>query len=116
MHSSDLIVILRKGSHSTATQLRVGPLCEPSFLEVLLARGLTFWVRTRAPQPLATHFGSVSTFLSYHARGSSLGVAPSWVVSVPGSPNGGVGTSRVRLLPTGTKTVVLKPPFSFSLS
>jgi len=39
-------------------------------------------------------------------------VALSWVVSVPGSPSGGVGTSRVRLPPTGTRTMALKPPFS----
>ena len=67
---------------------------------------------THAPQPLVTRPGSVSTFLSYHARGSPLGVALSWVVSVPGSPSGGVGTSRVRLPPTGTRTMALKPPFS----
>jgi len=29
-----------------------------------------------------------------------------------GSPSGGVGTSRVRLPPTGTRTMALKPPFS----
>jgi len=69
-------------------------------------------VPTHAPQSLVTRPGSVSTFLSYHARGSPLGVALSWVVSVPGSPSGGVGTSRVRLPPTGTKTMALKPPFS----
>jgi len=73
-------------------------------------------VPTHAPQLLVTHLGSVSTFLSYNARGSPLGVALSWVVSVPGFPNGGVGTSRVRLLPTSARTEALKPPFSFSLS
>ena len=30
---SDLIIILRRGSHSAATQLRVNPLCGPSFLQ-----------------------------------------------------------------------------------
>jgi len=72
---------------------------------------MTFWVPTHAPQPLVTLLGSVSTFLSYHARGSPLDVALSWVVSVPGSPSGGVGTSRVKLPPTGTRTMALKPPF-----
>jgi len=112
--SSDLIVILRRGSLSAATQLRVIPLCEPSFLEVLLARGVTSWVPTHAPQPLVTHLGSVSTFLSYHARGSPLGVASSWVVSVSGFPNGGVGTSRVRLPPTCTTTYGFQATFLFS--
>jgi len=69
-------------------------------------------VPTHAPQPLVTRLGSVSTFLSHHACGSSLGVALSWVVSVPGSPSGGMGTSRVRLPPTGTRTTALKPPSS----
>jgi len=86
---------------------------KPSFLEVLLARGVTSWVPTHAPQPLVTHLGSVSTFLSYHARGSPLGVASSLVVFVSGFPSGGVGTSRVRLPPTGTRTMALKPPFSY---
>ena len=76
------------------------------------AQRVTFWVPTNAPQPLVTRPGSVSTFLSYHARGSPLSVALSWVVSVLGSPSGGVGTSRVRLPLTGTRTMALKPPFS----
>ena len=87
-------------------------MCKSSSLEVHLARGMTFWVPTHAPQPLVIHPGSVSTLLSYHARGSPLGVALSWVVSAPGSPSGGMGTSRVRLLSTGTRTMALKPPFS----
>ena len=110
--SSDLIVILRRGPHSAVTQLRVIPLCESSFFEVHLAQGVTFWVPTHAPLLLVTHLGSVSTFLSYHAHGSTLDVASSWVISVPGSPSGGVGTSRVRLPPTGTRAMALKPPFS----
>ena len=73
---------------------------------------MTFGVPTHAPQPLVTRPGGVSTFLSYHARGSPLGVALSRVVSIPGSPSGGVGTSRVKLPPTGTRTMALKPPFS----
>ena len=61
MCSSDLIVILRRGPHSTVTQLRVIPLCESSFLNVHLVKGVTFWVPTHAPQLLVTHLGRVST-------------------------------------------------------
>ena len=64
--SSDLIVILRRGSLSDVTQLRVIPSREPSLLEVLLTRGVTSWVSNHAAQALVTHFESVSTFLSYH--------------------------------------------------
>jgi len=39
--SSDLIATLRGGPYSAVTQLRVNPSCKPSFLEVLLARGVT---------------------------------------------------------------------------
>ena len=77
----------------------VGP---PSF-EVLLARGVTFWVPTHALQSLVTRPGGVCTFLSYHARGSPLVIALSWVVSVPGSPN------------TSTRTYGLEATFLFSL-
>jgi len=73
---------------------------------------MTFRVPTHAPQPLVIRPGSVSTLLSYHARGSPLGVALSWVVSALGSPSGGMGTLRVRLLSTGTRTMALKLPFS----
>ena len=77
-----------------------------------LRRGVIFWVPTHAPQPLISCPGSVYTFLSYHARGSPLGVTLPWVVSVPGSPSGGVGASWVRLPPTSTRTMALRPPFS----
>jgi len=110
--SSDLTAALHRGPHSAVTQLRVIPLCESSFLKVHLAWGMTLWVPTHVPQPLVIRPESVSTFLSYHARNSPLGVALSWVVSAPGSPIGGMGTSRVRLLSTGTRTMALKPPFS----
>ena len=112
--SSDLIATLRGGPYSAITQLRVNPSCQPSFLKVLLARGVTFWVPTCAPQPLVAHLGGVSTFLSYHACGSPLGVASSWVVSVPGFPSSGVGTSRVRLPPNGTRTYGFEATFFFS--
>ena len=46
--------------------------------------GVTFWVPTHAPQVSATHPRSVSTFLSHHAPGSSLGMTLSWVVTIPG--------------------------------
>ena len=107
----DLIVILCEGSHSAVTQLRVNPLCESSILEVHLARGVNFWAPTHAPQTRVTRPGGVYAFLSYHARGSPLVVALSWVVSVPGSPSSGVGTSRVRLPPTGTRTYGLEATF-----
>ena len=84
MCSSDLIAILRRGPYSAVTQPKDIPSCKSSFLEVHLAQGVTFWVPTHAPQPLVTRPGSLSTFPSYHAHGSPLGVALSWVVSVPG--------------------------------
>ncbi len=59
---SDLIVILCGGPHSAVTHLMVNPLCDSSFLEVHLARGVTFWVPTHAPQARVTHPGGVSTF------------------------------------------------------
>jgi len=89
----------------------------PPSCEVLLARGVTFWVPTNAPQSLVTRFGGVSTFLSYHARGSPLIMPLSWVVSVPGYPSSGMDTSRVRftpysgLPPTGTRTYGLETTF-----
>jgi len=83
-----------------------------SFLEVHLARGVTFWVPTHAPQPLVTRPGSVSTFLSYYAHGSPLAWPSPGSYLSQGFPRGGVGTSRVRLPPTGTRTMALKPPFS----
>ena len=82
--SSDLIVILRGGPYNAVTQLRDIPSCKSSFFKVHLAQGVTFWVPTHAPQPLVTRPGSVSTFLSYHAHGSPLGVVLSGVVSVTG--------------------------------
>ena len=113
--SSVLIVILCRGPHSAVTQLRVNPLCESSFLEVHLARGVTFWALTHALQSLVTRPGGVSTFLSYHTRGSPLVIAFSWVVFIPGSPSSGVGTSRVRIPPIGARTYGLEATFFFSL-
>jgi len=110
-----LIVILCGGPHSAVTQLRVNPLCESSFLEVHLALGVTCWVSTHAPQSLVTCPGGVSTFLSYHARGSPLVMALSWVVSIPGSPSSGGGTSRVRIPPIGARTYGLEATLFFSL-
>ena len=64
----------------------LGTFCRVSspLLEVSLAQGVTFWVPTHAPQVSTTSPGSVSIFLSHHASGSSLGVTPSWVVTIPG--------------------------------
>jgi len=83
MRSSDLTAILYGGPYSAVTQLRDIPSCKSSFLEVHLAQGVTFWVPTHAPQPLVSRPGSVSTFLSHYAHGSPLGMALSWVVSIP---------------------------------
>jgi len=93
---SDLIVTLRGGPYNVITQLRDNPSCKSPLLGVHLRKGVIFWVPTHAPQPQISCPRSVPTFLSYHARGSPLGV----------------GTSRVRLPLTGTRTVALKPPFS----
>ena len=82
------------GPYSIVTQLRDS--VSPPSWSAYGTKGVTFWVPTQAPQPLVTRLGSVSTFLSYHARGYPLGL----------------GTSRVRLPLTGTITVALKPPFS----
>ena len=109
--SSDLNTALLREPYSAVTQLRVIPLCESSFLEVHLARGVTFWVPTHAPNYLVTYFESVSAFLSYPAPGypgrdlpleSYLSQRRLW---------GGRGTSRVRLLYTDAITMALKPPF-----
>jgi len=81
---SDLTATPRGRPYNAVTQLREIPACKSSFLEVHLARGVTTWVPTHVPQLLVTRPGSVSVFLSYHAQGSPLGVALSWVVSVPG--------------------------------
>jgi len=79
---------------------------------VHLAREVTSGVPTHAPQPLVTRPGSVSTFLSHHAHGSPRAWPSHGSYRSRGSPWGGMGTSRVRLLPTGTRTVALKPSFS----
>ena len=81
---SDLTAIPRGKPYHAVTQLRETPTCKSSFSGVHLVRGVTNWVPTHASQLLVTHSGSVSTFLLYHAHGSPLGVALSWVVSVPG--------------------------------
>ena len=69
----------------------------PPFSKCIWCKGVTFWVPTHVPQPLVTRPGSVSTFLSYHAHGSPLGVALSWFVSVLGVSQRGRGyfTSQV---------------------
>ena len=72
---SDLTATPRGRPYDAVTQLREIPACKSSFLEVHLAQGVTTWVPTHAPQPLATRLGSVSAFLSYHTHGLPLGVA-----------------------------------------
>jgi len=86
--SSDLTVTLRGGPYSVVTQLRDNPSCKSPLPGVHLRKGVILWVPTHAPQPIFSCSGSVYTFFSYHARDSPLGV----------------GTSRVRLLPTGART------------
>jgi len=95
---SDLIVILCEGSHSAVTQLRVNPLCESSFLEVHLARGVTFWVPTHAPQTRVTRLGVYLPFSrtmhvvlpwSWPSHGSYLSQglpAVAWVLHESGYP------------------------------
>ena len=100
-----MIVILRREPHSAITQLRVIPLCESSFLEVHLMRGMTFWVPTHAPQPLVSPPRSAPTLLLHHAPGLPLGLALSWAVSTLGVSLTWRGTSRVRILPTDTRTM-----------
>jgi len=108
--SSDLNTALLREPYSAVTQLRVIPLCESSFLEVHLARGVTFWVPTQTPQPLVTSPGSVSTFLAHYARSLPLAWPSHGSYLSQGPPSGGMSTSRVRLLPTCTRTMALKPP------
>jgi len=84
----------------------------PLLCEVLLSRGLTL-LGANSCALITSHFpGGVSAFLSYHTRGSHLVMALSWVVSVPGSPNSGVDTSRVRFYPLLVlELMALEPPF-----
>ena len=63
-------------------------------------------------QVSVTYPGSVSTFLSYHAPGSSLGMTLSWVVSIPGSTLRWCGLHESVCSPTGIGTMALKPSFS----
>jgi len=106
--------IMCRGSHSAAIQLRVILSRELSF-EVLSSTWVDF-LGVNSCVPVTSHspWGGASTLLSYHACGSSLVMALSWVVSVPGSPSSGVGTSRVKLPPTGTRTHGLEATFLFS--
>jgi len=108
--------------YDAVTQLREILARKSSFFEVHLAQGVTIWVPTHAPQPLVTRPGSVFAFLSYHARGLPLGQGPLLgricprdspkVARVATSCTPCMSTSRVRLLPTGTGNMALKPPFS----
>ena len=115
MCSSDLIGILRGGPYSVVTQLMDIPSCKSSFFEMHLAQGVTFWVPTHAPMPLVTRPGSVSTFLSYHAHGSPLGVALSWVISVPGVSQRWRGYFTSQVTPHWYWEYNLEATFLFSL-
>jgi len=81
---SDLTATPLGRPYDAVTQLREISACKSSFFKVHMVQGVTTWVPTHAPQPLATHSGSVSSSLLYHAHGLPLGVALSWVVSIPG--------------------------------
>ena len=72
----DLSTIPRGRPHNAVTQLREIPARKSSLFEVHPTQGMTTWVPTHAPQPLATHPGSISAFLSYHARRLSMGRGP----------------------------------------
>jgi len=113
--SFDFIAILCGGPYSAVTQLRDNPTSKSSFLEVHLAQGVTFWVPTRAPQPLVTRPGSVSTCLSYLAHGSPPGVALSWVVSVPGVSQRWRGYFTSQVTPHWYWEYGLEATFLFSL-
>jgi len=105
MCSSDLIAILRGGPYCAVTQLRDIPSCKSSFLEVHLAQGVTFWVPTRAHQPLVTLALGVylpSSRTTHMVRPWAWPSHGSYLSQ--GSPRGGMGTSRVRL-----PLLVLKP-------
>ena len=101
-----------RGSHSAVTQLRVILSCEPSFLRS--ASGS--WVNVLGANSCAPITGylpwGISTFPSYHARGSPLVMALSRVVSVPGSPSSVVDTSWARASPSGARLAASKPPSS----
>ena len=112
---SDLIATPRGRPYDTITQLREIPACKSSFLEVHLARGVTTWVPTHAPQLLVTRPGSVSAILSYHAHGSPLGVALSWVVSIPGILLRWRGYFTSQVTPHWYRDYGLEATFLFSL-
>jgi len=117
-----LSAIPRERPYEVVTQLREISACKSSLLEVHPAQGMTTWVPTHAPQPLVTRPGSISAFLSHHARRFPLGRGPfpgricprdspkvAWIVT---SYTSCMGTSRVRSLPAGIRNMALKPPFS----
>jgi len=95
--SSDLSAPPRGRPYDAVTQLREISACKSSFIKVPSTKGVTLWVLTHAPHPLVTRPGNVSAFVLYHAHGSPLGVALSWVVPVPGILQRGRGyfTSQV---------------------
>ena len=103
--SFDLIATLRGRPYSAVTQLRVNPSCKPSFLEVNLAQEGDF-LGANSCAPTSSHSPWECICLSLVPRTwFSPGHDPLMVVSIPGFPSGGAGTSRVRLLSTGTRTV-----------
>jgi len=112
---SDLTAIPRGRPYNAVTQLRETPTYKSSFPGVHLARGVTTWVPTHAPQLLVTRPGSLSVFLSYHAHGSPLGVALSWVVSIPGILQRWRGYFKSQVTPYWYWDYGLEATFLFSL-
>ena len=72
----DLSATPRGKPYDAVTQLREIPARKSSLLEVHPTQGMTTWVPTHAPQPLVTRPGSISAFLSHHARRLPLGRGP----------------------------------------
>ena len=64
---SDLIVILRRGSHSAANQLRVNPLCGPSFLRSAFGAWVDF-LGANSCVPITSHLPRGCIYLSLVPR------------------------------------------------
>ena len=121
----DLSTTPRGRPYNAVTQLREIPARKSSLSEVHPAQGMTTWVPTHAPQPPVTRPGSISSFLSHHARRLTLGRGPlpgricpsdspkvAWIAT---SYTSCMGNSRVRSLPAGTWEYGLEATFLFSL-
>ena len=100
---SGLIVILHRGSHSAATQLRVNPLCGPSFLQSASGTWGDF-LGANSCAPIASHspwgciylsLVSCTWFSPGHSHGSYLSQglpAVAWILHESGLPSTGTRT------------------------